>query len=186
MLWGVARGRMRAKLAMFRGASMGGKVHLGARFRMDRPWCVSLGERSHVEDDVWFKIIEDEAKLRIGRFTFIGRGTQFDISCATFVGDHTLIAPGCFITDHTHVARSGMRIDQQSSAWRPVHIGSDVWLGRGVTVLPGVTIADGAIIGAGSVVTRDIPASAVCVGVPARIQGFRSGDDRLGTRPGTT
>ena len=186
MLWGVARGRMRAKLAMFRGASMGGKVYLGARFRMDRPWCVALGERSHVEDDVWFKIIEDEAKLRIGRFTFIGRGTQFDISCATFVGDHTLIAPGCFITDHTHVARSGMRIDQQSSAWRPVHIGSDVWLGRGVTVLPGVTIADGAIIGAGSVVTRDIPASAVCVGVPARIQGFRSGEDRLGTRPGTT
>lgn len=50
-----------------------------------------------------------------------------------------------------------------------VHIGNAVWLGDRVIVLPGVTVADGAIVGAGSVVTHDIPAFTVAVGVPARV-----------------
>lgn len=41
--------------------------------------------------------------------------------------------------------------------------------GGGAIVLPGVTIGDGACIGAGSVVTRDIPAHHLAVGVPARV-----------------
>ena len=174
----VASGRLRAKLAAFRGARVGEKVHLGSRVKIDRPWCIELGERVYAEDNVWLKVIDDEARLSVGGFTFIGRGTQFDVSCETVVGDHTLIAPGCFITDHTHIARGGMRIDQQASAWKPVHIGSDVWLGCGVIVLPGVTIGDGAIIGAGAVVTADVPPMAVSVGVPARFQRFRTSEDK--------
>lgn len=38
----------------------------------------------------------------------------------------------------------------------------------GVQVLPGVTIGDNAVIGAGSVVTKDIPAGVLAVGVPCR------------------
>lgn len=52
-----------------------------------------------------------------------------------------------------------------------IKIGNHVFLGANATVLPGVTIGDGAVIGAGSVVTRDVPAGAVAVGVPARVIG---------------
>ena len=35
--------------------------------------------------------------------------------------------------------------------------------------MPGVTIGDSYIIGAGAVVTKEIPANSVAVGVPARL-----------------
>jgi phosphonate metabolism protein (transferase hexapeptide repeat family) len=62
--------------------------------------------------------------------------------------------------------------DEDFFAWReahPVSLGHDVWIGHGVTVLPGVSIGNGAAIGAGAVVTKDVPAYTVAVGVPTRI-----------------
>ena len=54
---------------------------------------------------------------------------------------------------------------------KPVHIGSDVWLGANVVVCPGVTIGDGCVIGAGAVVTRDIPPRTFAAGNPCRSSG---------------
>ena len=51
----------------------------------------------------------------------------------------------------------------------PTHIGCDVWLGAGVTVLGGVTIGDGCVVGAGAVVTHNLPPYTIAVGVPARV-----------------
>lgn len=61
--------------------------------------------------------------------------------------------------------------DEAFFAWRRGHrcrIGHDVWIGHNATIMPGVSIGDGAVIGAGAIVTRDIPAYAIAVGVPAR------------------
>lgn len=60
-----------------------------------------------------------------------------------------------------------------------IHIGNDVWIGANAVVLPGVTIHDGAIIGAGAIVTKDIPAYAVVVGVPARVLKYRFNQDQI-------
>ena len=90
------------------------------------------------------------------------------------IGDRVLIASGVYISDHGHGNYSG---ENQSSPItppvirelhaKPVNIGSDVWIGEKVSILPGVTIGDGAIIGAGSVVTKDIPSFTIAVGSPA-------------------
>ena len=142
--------------------------------RLDRPWGLTLGERVKLEQGVWLKLVDDEAQLRIGSFTFIGAGSQFDILTYVEVGDHTQIAPGCFITDHNHgVDAARLRIDQQACLSFPVKIGSDVWLGTGVTVLAGVVIGNGAVVGAGAVVVHDIPERAIAVGIPARTVRLR-------------
>ncbi len=51
----------------------------------------------------------------------------------------------------------------------PVKIGNNVYFARNCTVLKGVTIGDNCIIGYGSIVTKDIPANSVAVGVPAKV-----------------
>lgn len=62
-----------------------------------------------------------------------------------------------------------------------VEVGNDVWIGNGVIILSSVKIGDGAIIGAGSVVTRDIPPYAVCVGVPSKIIRYRFNENQIAT-----
>ena len=49
-----------------------------------------------------------------------------------------------------------------------VTLGKGVLVGAGANVLEGITVGDGATIGAGAVVTRDVPARSVVVGVPAK------------------
>lgn len=176
-LWGVAGGRLRAQMLAMRGAQVGAKAALGPRCTVDRPWGVALGTRVLLEAEVYLKLVGDEAKLTLGDHTFVGRGTEFDVSLGVSVGRHSLIAPRCFITDHGHGVASHLRIDQQPGIAAPVSIGSDVWLGAGVVVLAGVTIGDGAVVGAHSVVTRDVAPMSMVAGAPARLLRMRA-DER--------
>ena len=66
---------------------------------------------------------------------------------------------------------------------KPVHIGSDVWLGATVVVCPGVTIADGCDIGAGAVVTRDIPPRTFAAGNPCRVIREITEQDSMAHKP---
>lgn len=83
------------------------------------------------------------------------------------IGDNCLIGPNCVLTTVSHAFDAEKRRNHICTA-EPITIGDDVWLGANVVVLPGVTIGDRAIIGAGAVVTEDIPADCIAVGVPAR------------------
>lgn len=173
----LACGRFRARLLALRGARVGAKATLGARCMTDRPMGVTIGGKALLEADVFMKLVDEAAILEIGDNTFIGRGVEFDTMERISIGRHSLIAPRCFITDHSHGTAAGFRIDQQPCAARPVRIGSDVWLGAGTVVLPGVTIGDGSVVGANSVVTRDVAAMTVVAGAPARLLGHRGAPD---------
>ena len=99
------RGYARAKLWVLQGAKIGRRVIIEAGCRMERPWGVRIGERSRLERRVWVKLVSDLARAEIGNFCFLGVGTELDISSSIVIGDHTVIAPGCFVTDHNHGTR---------------------------------------------------------------------------------
>jgi acetyltransferase-like isoleucine patch superfamily enzyme len=65
------------------------------------------------------------------------------------------------------------RLARTPDMFQHVTIGSDVWTGHHVNVMPGVNVGHGAVIGAGAVVTRDVPPYAVVAGVPAEIKRLR-------------
>jgi galactoside O-acetyltransferase len=85
-----------------------------------------------------------------------------------YVGDHCMIAPNVVIATSGHPILPILREHNYVYNF-PVHIGKNVWIGSNVSILPGVTIGDNSVIGAGSVVTSDIPANVVAIGVPCRV-----------------
>ena len=88
--------------------------------------------------------------------------------CDIFVGDNVMFAPNVTITTGTHPIHPILR-SKKAQYNLPVHIGNNVWIGAGVTILPGVKIGDNTVIGAGSVVTKDIPANVVALGSPCKV-----------------
>ncbi|MBD2187086.1 acyltransferase [Pseudanabaena mucicola] len=164
---------LRANLLALQGMKIGQKVAIGRGCIIDHPWQVQLGERSCLEQNVRLKIVSDEAIVKIGNYTYLAQGVILDIINTIHIGNHTLVAPNCFITDHNHGIDRDKRIDQQACISDSVYIGDDVWLGANVVVLAGVKINDGAVIGAGAVVTHDIDAYAIAVGIPAKQIGHR-------------
>lgn len=86
------------------------------------------------------------------------------------IGNDCLIAMGCKIIASNHaIPAQDALISFQPDVPKQIIIGNDVWLGADVKVLSGVTIGDGCIVGAGSVVTSDLPAYSIAVGVPAKV-----------------
>ena len=83
------------------------------------------------------------------------------------IGDHVFIGPNCCISTAGHPFDVAQRNAGLEYA-KPVTIGNNVWIGMGVQICPGVTIGDNAVIGAGSVVTEDIPAGMLAIGVPCK------------------
>lgn len=85
-----------------------------------------------------------------------------------YIGDNVMFGPNVTVATAGHpiepnLRRKGMQFNV------PVRIGSNVWVGAGVVIVPGVQIGDNTVIGAGSVVTKDIPANSVAYGNPCRV-----------------
>lgn len=105
-------------------------------------------------------------KLRVGADVFINHGCTLNDMGGIEIGDQTMIGPNVSLLTSGHPTpvadrRSGITV-------APIHIGVNVWIGAGATVLGDVSVGDGAVVAAGAVVTRDVPPATLVAGVPAR------------------
>jgi maltose O-acetyltransferase len=126
----------------------------------------------HVADDKVF--INQPFYCDYGKQISVGRRffanfnlTILDEAPVTF-GDDCFIGPNVSIYTACHSTDPIERNSRREWA-RPVSIGSNVWIGGSVVILPGVTIGDNVTIGAGSVVVHDIPSGSIAVGNPCRV-----------------
>lgn len=98
--------------------------------------------------------------------TKVGSGFRLDHGQGLVVNDQTVIGKNCHMR-HTTTIGNKLKPDGTYSG-SPV-IGNFVDIGAHVVILGELKIGDRAVIGAGSVVTKDVPAGATVVGVPARV-----------------
>ena len=124
---------------------------------------VSIGKGCLLQDAVYIR-----AGIQ-GKVT-IGDRAALNSFCKLFghggieIGEDTQLGPGSLVTTTQHDYQKGLQ-----TSFKRVVIGKQVWIGANVTILPGVEIGDYSVIGAGSVVTKNISARSIAVGVPARV-----------------
>lgn len=91
------------------------------------------------------------------------------LDCAEVVfGDNVFIGPNCGFYTAGHPLDAETR-NQGLEYAKPIKVGSNVWIGGNVCVMPGVTIGDNVVIGGGSVVVHDIPSGYVAAGNPCKV-----------------
>ena len=131
---------------------------------------LEIGEHTLFEPMVWITT-GDNGTLRIGKGCFLNIGTMIAADQLVEIGDHCMLANGCFVSDGSHrFDRLDMPITWQGFTSKgPTRIGENCWLGAHAVVTSGVTIGDRCVIGANSVVTKDIPAGTIAAGSPAKV-----------------
>ncbi|GLQ97642.1 UDP-2-acetamido-3-amino-2,3-dideoxy-D-glucuronate N-acetyltransferase [Dyella mobilis] len=147
-------------------------------------------------------IVDDGAKIgagsRIWHFVHVCGGAhigkEVSLGQNVFVGNKVVIGDRCKIQNNvsvydnvtleeavfcgpsmvfTNVYSPRSLIDRKSE-YRDTLVRRGATLGANCTIVCGVTIGEFAFVGAGAVITRDVPAYALMVGVPARQIGWMS------------
>jgi acetyltransferase-like isoleucine patch superfamily enzyme len=130
---------------------------------------VILGDQSFVRE-----------RSRVGEGSVIGRGSVVDndvlvgarvrvqtnvyLTAFTLIEDDVFVGPGALTTNDDTMARHGPDEPIRGAILRRA-----CRVGGGVVLTPGVEVGEEAFVAAGAVVTRDVPARAVVMGVPARV-----------------
>jgi len=144
-----------------------------------------------IESDV---VIGDQCfireRTRLGMGCVIGRGsvvepdvsigarcriqTNVYLTRATLLEEDVFVGPGALTTNDNTMARHDESYELRGATLRRA-----CRVGAGALLLPGIEVGEEAFVAAGAVVTRDVPARALVIGVPARVVRDVADEDLL-------
>lgn len=132
-------------------------IHAVALIRLQQ-WCARHKLPTFFAAKVLFYLF----KIEVSKHAQIGAGLRLPHPMGIIIAPNTIIGEDCDLyADVRLVLSHGIK--------QGPRLGRHVFLGDGAKVVGAVSIGDDAVIGVSSVVTKDVPARVVAVGIPARI-----------------
>jgi acetyltransferase-like isoleucine patch superfamily enzyme len=138
-----------------------------------------LGDQSYVRE-----------RARVGAGSVVGRGSAVDndvtigarvrvqtdvyLTAYSVVEDDAFVGPGVTTTNDSTMSRHDRSYELRGALLRRA-----CRVGGGATLCPGVEVGEEAFVAAGAVVTSDVPARGVVMGVPARVVREVADEDLL-------
>jgi len=120
-----------------------------------------IGRRCNIGQNVVISpqvVIGDNVKIQNNVSVYTGVELEDDVFCGPSMVFTNVVNP------RSHVPRK--------NEYKRTLVRRGATIGANATILPGVTLEEYAFVGAGSVITKDVPAYALMVGVPARRVGW--------------
>jgi acetyltransferase-like isoleucine patch superfamily enzyme len=175
----------------------GRNVVFGQNVVLRHPHKIHIGSNVVIDDNCLLDAKgESNRGIRTGNGVFVGRNTilsckngdielgeaaNIGFNCELFsasrvtIGRAVLMAAYGYVIGGDHdFSDPAKAVLAQSRKSTGVVIGDGVWMGAGAKVLDGVEIGPLAVIGAAAVVRENVPASAIAVGIPARVVSTRT------------
>lgn len=122
-------------------------------------------------------LICKEGNIQVGNNVGIGANCTLSAVAGNTIdiGENVLIAPYGYlggISYHTEAIGTPI-VSQGVDPKGGIQVGKNTWLGANVTILDGVSVGSDSIVAAGAVVTKDIPAYGIAMGIPAKVVRYR-------------
>lgn len=144
------------------------------KYRIIDSWGVATlfkvkNKGSNVKFQGYSRIISPD-KLIIGDNVRIGMNCYFHALGGITIGDNTILSRNITIYSANHNFKGDNYVPYDNKYnLKEVIIGSGVWIGMNVSIVPGVTIGDGAIVAMGTVVTKNIEKGQIVGNQPIKI-----------------
>ncbi|MDR2977521.1 MAG: acyltransferase [Streptococcaceae bacterium] len=158
------------------------KIHVGSNVRIGKNVLVDalstdglfLGDNVKIGDNSKLMIsgtLSDLGKgLRIGSNTSFSENTFFGSAGGIIIGSDVIAGQNVrFHAENHKFDNSGVLIRLQGVSHKGIKLGSNIWIGSGVTILDGSNIGDNCVIASGAVIQKEFPDNSIIGGVPAKV-----------------
>ena len=111
------------------------------------------------------------AKIKIGKNVALNYNVMINADCggAIIIKDNVIIGPNVVMRASDHIIEPGVPYRFSGHDAGKIVLEENVWIGSNVFIAKNVRIGKNAIVGAGSVVTKNVAANSIVVGIPAKL-----------------